>query len=454
MPFITEEIWQKLPLLRPTDSIMVAPYPSPDARLLDAAAEQELAPVIAAIEGLRSIRGESNLPPAARVEAEIQSPSAELRATLEQWRHYLMPLAGLSQVRILPPGAKPRQSAAHVGQQLEIFVPLAGLIDLEAERGRLAKEISRVEAELAQLSKKLENPNFVARAPAEVVEKDRARVGELTARKAKLQDNLARIAPEAGVGGAEREPPSEVLGPGRVKIVGPSRDHSETVDLRAELKGELEGAQVPAPVDPQVKAALDQLREGTREGLTSSDHYDLGVAYMGMGLVDDAVREFNEAKKPAPKKLGKGQVPAAKKGASTKAKAAGAAAKKAAPKKAAAPKPATPAKKAAPARRPAAPTKRAAPARGASAAKPGGPAKKAASVKGPRPIAKVAPALQAPPPRKPGQRRAVAKALLKQAGKAVVSATRKAAGKAKAVVSKVKTTPARKGSAGKPGRSR
>jgi len=197
MPFITEEIWQKLPLIRPTDSIMVAPYPQPDARLVDAQAEEEMAPLITAIEGVRTIRGESNLPPAAKLPAEIQSGSASTRETLERWRHYLMPLAGLSSVAIGPPGPKPAQAAAFVAPEgapeMEVFVPLAGVIDLGEERARLAKEIARADADLAAVARRLENPNFASKAPAEVVEKERQRAAELEVRRAKLQENLNRI---------------------------------------------------------------------------------------------------------------------------------------------------------------------------------------------------------------------------------------------------------------------
>jgi valyl-tRNA synthetase len=97
-----------------------------------------------------------------------------------------------------------------------------------------------------------------------------------------------------------------------VKIAAPADGGG--VDLASELRGDLEQVKVPQQVDPQVKDALEKLREGTKEGLSPSDHYDLGVAYMGMGLVDDAVREFNNAKKrPAKAKAnGKKSAPAAK----------------------------------------------------------------------------------------------------------------------------------------------
>ncbi|MBZ4423021.1 valine--tRNA ligase [Myxococcus sp. RHSTA-1-4] len=309
MPFITEEIWQKLPMSRPTDSIMIAPYPEPDAALVDEAAESEMAPVIAAIEGLRTIRGESNLPPATKVKAVVQSADPRTRELLERWRGYLMPLAGLSEVQVGAPGAKPPQAAAFMGSNLEIYVPLAGLVDLDAERERLKKEIARAEQEMAGVLRKLDNPNFVAKAPPDVVEKDRARVEELKERKAKLQDHLQRIAPEPSMPEStpseshtsersmqpaeEGASPSE---PAQVKVA-PKQEEAGGVDLGQELKGELgETGSAPEATDTQVQEALAKLREGTKEGLSPSDHHDLGVAYMTMGLVDDAMREFNRAK--------------------------------------------------------------------------------------------------------------------------------------------------------------
>ena len=195
MPFITEEIWQKLPITRTHASICLAPYPKADSRLDDPAAEAEMRPIVEAIEGIRSIRGESNLSPAVRLAAEIQSPDETVRETLERWKAYLVPLAGLASVTISAPGPKPAQSAADIRASMEIFVPLAGVVDLAEERERLRKEIEKAEKEIAQIEKKFSNPNFAARAPVEVVEKDKARIVELKVRIEKIQASVARIAP-------------------------------------------------------------------------------------------------------------------------------------------------------------------------------------------------------------------------------------------------------------------
>jgi valyl-tRNA synthetase len=403
MPFITEEIWQKLPMARPVDSIMVASYPEPDAKLEDTAAEAEMAPVIRAIEGIRTIRGESNLSPAAKIVAHIQSGDEATRQTLEKWRRYLMPLAGLSEVHVSPPGPKPRQAAADVSAQMEIYVPLVGLVDLNAERERIRKEIAKGDQEMASMRKKLDNPNFVAKAPPDVVEKDRARVAELEGRKLKLQDHLSRIADEPAVLEAPASPappakaePERMTQPESASVkVASTESQGGAVDLAAEMKSDLEGARVPSDAveDPQVQQALTKLREGTKEGLSPSDHHDLGVAYMSMGLVDDAMREFEVARqggdtRAAPEAgTGKGARTApAKKAAGKKAPAKKAAARKAPAKKAAKKAPAKKvAAKKASAKKAAkkAPAKKAAKKAPAKKAAKKAPAKKAAAKKSP-----------------------------------------------------------------------
>ncbi|HVE85007.1 MAG TPA: class I tRNA ligase family protein, partial [Myxococcales bacterium] len=369
MPFITEEIWQKLPMDRPVASIMIAPFPGSEAWMDDPAAEAEMAPVAAAIEGLRTIRGEADLPPQTRLTAQAQVADPKTREALHRWKSYVLPLAGLSELEVGPPGPKPAQSAAHVTDQMEIYVPLAGVIDLDAERARLLKEIAKVAADLSAVERKLGNPSFLERAPADVVQKDRDRVEELKARKAKLHEHLQRIAPEAPMpdetkqpGAAQTPPVSSIvtnaetakvkLGDEAAGTVGKGAGQ-ETVDLAAALAPDLAAVKVPEQVDPQVKEALDKLRQGTAKGLSPSDHYDLGVAYMGMGLVDDAVREFNVAKqKPAKAKAkvkakvkgkakaAKVKVKAAAKKVAGKARAAVKKVRAAAPKKGAKKKPA------------------------------------------------------------------------------------------------------------------
>ena len=192
MPFITEEIWQKLPMDRQAESIDDRRRtPRPIAASRTPPPSTRWGRSIAAIDGIRTIRGESNLPPATQGRGHrAVAGRARSAHSLERWRSYLMPLAGLSGVQIGPPGKKPSQAAAYVGERLEIFVPLAGVIDLAEERTRLAKEIARSEQELASLEKKLDNPNFVARAPGR-----RRREGPRAGRGARGEEDEARREP-------------------------------------------------------------------------------------------------------------------------------------------------------------------------------------------------------------------------------------------------------------------
>ncbi|MBS2032629.1 MAG: valine--tRNA ligase [Deltaproteobacteria bacterium] len=349
MPFVTEEIWTKLPLPahRP-ESLVIAPYPAPEPRLDDEQAEAAMEPVMAAIDGLRNIRGETGIPFAKKLRVIVHAADASLRGHLQQRASYIKSLAGVEELTIAAGGDRPPAAATFVGAGMELFVPLAGLVDLADEQKRLEKQIQDLEADLAKLETKLSNPKFVERAPVDVVEKDRARVQELNEKRGKLKANLARIA-----GGSAAETPmnnpknDQLEGEGKVTIQSGGEAKSGTFDLQKELAGDLAQAVVPAEPDDQVKHALEALREGTKEGLSAEDHKDLGVAYMQMGLVDDAVREFkasDDALAEAPKKPAKKA--AAKKPAKKKA-AAKKPAKKAAAKKVAKKAAKKPAKKAA-----------------------------------------------------------------------------------------------------------
>ncbi|HEY3445639.1 MAG TPA: valine--tRNA ligase [Myxococcales bacterium] len=362
MPYVTEEIWQLLPR-RPGDpgSIMIAPYPWPQDSLADEEAEREMTIVIAAIDGVRNIRGESNISPAKKIKAIVHA-APEIRDALERNRAYFEPLAGLESLTISAPGSKPRVAATFVAANMEIFVPLEGLIDLAEERKRIEKEMAKVDADLDLLKKKLANPNFAQRAPPEIVEKDRARIGELEQKRHKLAQGVSRLQVDVNE--------TQVAEQGKVTIQEGKVQSSvllagNEVDLSKDLAKELQDMNVPQGPDPVVTAQLVALRAAT-ENLDQAGHYDLGVAFMGMGLVDEAVREFTKAgvdvpkgnelpprpepllpqpaakkakpaaKKPAPKAKAKAKTTKAK---ATKVKATRAK-KPAAPKKAVAKKPA------------------------------------------------------------------------------------------------------------------
>jgi valyl-tRNA synthetase len=190
MPFITEEIWQKLPGV--TGSIMVAPYPQPADHFLNPAAEAELRLVMDTITAIRNLRGEMNVPPAAQVEVFLQSPESSAVAALNRHRQAVMLLAKAKDLHLnaqKPPAAAAKAVVAAV----EIFLPLAGVIDFGEEAQRLDRELAKISKELGKASLKLANEDFLARAPVEVVQKEQERVQAWAEKLAKLKTHRERI---------------------------------------------------------------------------------------------------------------------------------------------------------------------------------------------------------------------------------------------------------------------
>jgi len=193
MPFITEEIWQVLPGVRPITSIMLADYPTgaglPTAAE-DAAKMEQLMDVIRAI---RNIRGEMDVPPSKTVAAVFDCRSAGSEAVLRDGEGYIRTLARVADLQVGVGIEHPAQAATQVAGEVEIFLPLAGLVDVEEEEKRLEKEIAKVQKDVDFFKKKLSNEKFVANAPAEVLEKDRAKLAEAEDKLGVLQQGLEKI---------------------------------------------------------------------------------------------------------------------------------------------------------------------------------------------------------------------------------------------------------------------
>ncbi|MFL5458739.1 MAG: class I tRNA ligase family protein, partial [Myxococcales bacterium] len=196
MPFVTEEVWQRLPKAEgQKPSVMISPFPKATDYAVDPVAEREMDLVARAIEGARSVRGEVNLPPNQPVPIVLLPRDGEVQRTFRDHEHAFKKLANASQVTVLAAGAaRPRKAAVHVEAEVEVHLPLEGLIDFAAEKVRVEKEIGKIETDLLGLEKRLGNPGFVARAPPEVVEKDRARASELQGKRDKLARHLSRVA--------------------------------------------------------------------------------------------------------------------------------------------------------------------------------------------------------------------------------------------------------------------
>ena len=191
-PFITEEIWQKVaPLAGKTGpSIMLQPYPNSADCPRDEQSEEELLWIREFVLGLRQIRGEMDISPGKQLNVLMQDAAEKDRELFVRHEIYLSKLARLESSRFLDIGETPPPSATALLGGMKILVPMAGLIDVEAERVRLSKAMEKVTGELKKLQGKLSNEAFVAKAPPAVVDKERQRQKELEREISQLNDQL------------------------------------------------------------------------------------------------------------------------------------------------------------------------------------------------------------------------------------------------------------------------
>jgi valyl-tRNA synthetase len=193
IPFVTQELWDKLAEFagekRPCRLIQ-APWPRLEG-LGAVAAEAEIDWVVAMVSSIRSVRAEMNVPPVALLAATVRGASAETRARIATYGPLVCANARLSS--ITASDADAAEAAQVVVGEATVFLPLAGVIDFAKEQERLKKEIAKLDGEIAGIVKKLGNPNFVAKAPMEVVEENRERQTAAEAAKVKLTEALRRI---------------------------------------------------------------------------------------------------------------------------------------------------------------------------------------------------------------------------------------------------------------------
>jgi valyl-tRNA synthetase len=194
MPFITEEVWQQLP--KPTGtpgSIMITMYPVADSSLIDETAEKQLDLVRNVVTAVRNLRAEYNIPPSTRLDVTVISAYDETRQLLEQQAETMKRLGRIEPLVITARNEIPSGSLVAVAGEAQVCVKLSGAIDPAAEEARLQKELAKIDKERAGLSGRLANKSFVERAPAEVVEKDRARLAELDEKIAKVNASMERL---------------------------------------------------------------------------------------------------------------------------------------------------------------------------------------------------------------------------------------------------------------------
>ncbi|MFP4560840.1 MAG: valine--tRNA ligase [Thiohalorhabdus sp.] len=196
MPFITEEIWQKVAPLagKAGATIMRQPYPEADEGRMDSDAEAEFEWLEAFVGAVRSIRGEMNINPNQAIPLLLRGGGERDRQRVEAHRALIDALARPESVEWVPEGTEPPQSATGLAGDLQVLVPLEGLIDVEAEIQRLDKELEKVGGDLERSRKKLDNPSFKDKAPADVVAKEQEKLAEFEDRQQQLQDQRDRLA--------------------------------------------------------------------------------------------------------------------------------------------------------------------------------------------------------------------------------------------------------------------
>ena len=196
MPFITEEIWQRIKAQAGVqgETLMLQPWPVANESRIDAAAEGDIEWVKQLMLGVRQIRGEMKISMAKRIDIIVANASTEDLRRLADFEPLLSKLAKLESVRVLAAGEEAPMSATTLVGEMEVLVPMAGLIDKDAELARLDKEIGRLQGEVQRVGGKLSNQGFVAKAPAEVLDKERAKLAEAEQALAKMVEQRGKIA--------------------------------------------------------------------------------------------------------------------------------------------------------------------------------------------------------------------------------------------------------------------
>jgi valyl-tRNA synthetase len=197
IPFITEELWQKVSVVAgkrkapEVTSVMVQPYPQSQPEKVDTAADAEVALLKRIVDSCRTLRGEMKLGPDKRVPLAVQGPAEPMT----RFAPYLAALAKLTEVKqVGDVTAAADGSAAPINIVDDYRLMLVIEVDVAAERDRLAREIARLEGEIAKANAKLSNESFVARAPAAVVEQEKLRLAGFGATLTKVREQAARLA--------------------------------------------------------------------------------------------------------------------------------------------------------------------------------------------------------------------------------------------------------------------
>lgn len=194
MPFISEEIWQSIKALfpMPEQALIIAKFPQADDALIDPAIDDEMRLMQESITAIRNLRNQLNLPPSTQINIVVRIATNQQNRLFEDYAQYLMRLAKVVKIESGEEVSKPKPAVSAVVRNLEIFLPLAGLIDPEVEKARLSKQLAKLEKELSIISRKLSNKNFLEHAKHEIVEKEQQKYTEVNTKveltRAQIED--------------------------------------------------------------------------------------------------------------------------------------------------------------------------------------------------------------------------------------------------------------------------
>lgn len=196
MPFISEEIWQSIREIFPMaeDALIIAKFPVSDPALINPAIADEMSLAQESITAIRNLRKQLNLPPATLVKIVARTADEQQNHLFEEYQTYFQRLARVEEIACGPDVVKPKPAISAVVRNIELFLPLSGLIDLSAERERLQKQIDKLGNELQGIQKKLNNPNFVSNAKPEVVAKEQEKHQEVKVKLELITEQLADLA--------------------------------------------------------------------------------------------------------------------------------------------------------------------------------------------------------------------------------------------------------------------
>lgn len=195
MPFITEEIWQRTSKFSSEagESITRSPYPQAHEDLIDETIEEEMDWVKSVIQAIRTIRSEMGISPGKLIPLNVRHITPTLHERVQKYQKLLMSLSKLTYIHCLEKDEKAPVSASAVVGEVELLIPMAGLIDKDAELNRLAKELAKLDKDIAVSEGKLNNPKFADKAPKDIIEKEQARLDQANQAKEKLLHHKAMI---------------------------------------------------------------------------------------------------------------------------------------------------------------------------------------------------------------------------------------------------------------------